>query len=180
MGLFEFSWFSILIVHLALLFRDPVVNMSKLGGDSSRGWQISTFFPLCLDIFDQVSQGHSVGSCKVGDVIRQYNTLMYKVQELDIEQLVTQKCLINVGILVVATCCRTYAYQFNGSQGKDLAYLLQENGYKAGPSTAVVLQRCLVWQFDHSTGTKEECETWLLDNWREIIDELTGAGKKET
>ncbi|KIM90129.1 hypothetical protein PILCRDRAFT_84278 [Piloderma croceum F 1598] len=105
---------------LALLFRDPVV-----------------------------SQGHSVGSCEVGDVIKQYNTLMYKVQELDIEQLVTQKCLIN---------------------GRDLANLLQENGYKAGPSTAVLLQRCLVWQFNHLTGTKEACETWLLDNWREIID----------
>lgn len=152
--------------------------MSKLGGNSSRGWQVSTFFSLCLDIFDQVSHGHSVGSRKVGDVIKQYNTLMYKVQELDIEQLVTQKCLINVGILVVAMCCRTYAYRFNGSQGKDLANLLQENGYKAGPSTAVLLQRCLVWQFDHLTGTKEECETWLLDNWREIIDESTGAGKR--
>ena len=33
---------------------------------------------------------------------KQYNTLMYKVQELDIEQLVTQKRLIDVGILVVA------------------------------------------------------------------------------
>ena len=104
MGLFYFSWFSALIVHLALLFRDPVVSMSKLGGSFSRGWQVSTFFSLCLDIFDQVSQGHSVGSCKVGDVIKQYNTLMCKVQELDIEQLATQKCLINVGILVAAMC----------------------------------------------------------------------------
>ena len=74
--------------------------------------------------------------------------------------------------------CRTHAYRFNGSQGKDLANLLQENGYKAGPSTAVLLQRCLVWQFDHLTGTKEECETWLLDKWREIIDESTSAGKR--
>jgi hypothetical protein len=64
----------------------------------------------------------------------------------------------------------------DGSQGNDIACLLQEDGYKAGPITAVLLERCFIWQLDHSTTTKEECARWLLDNWREIVDESIDVG----
>jgi hypothetical protein len=82
--------------------------MSKLDGDSGRGWQISIFFSLCLDIFAQVSRGHSVDSYEVGDTIKQYNALMDKVQELNIERVITQKPLIDVG-----RCCHACTYSCN-------------------------------------------------------------------
>jgi len=75
--------------------------MSRLDGDSGYGWQISTFFSLCLDVLAQISQGHPIDSREVGDVITLYNALMIKAEELNIKQLITQKPLVNVGGLAV-------------------------------------------------------------------------------
>lgn len=84
------------------------MNFSKLDGDSGRGWQISTFFSLCLDIFAQVSRGHPVDSCEVGDVIKQYNVLMNKAEELNVKQLITKVPLINVGRLTIVKLAFMY------------------------------------------------------------------------
>jgi len=99
-------------------------------------------------------------------MVKQYNALMGKVQELNIEQLITQKLLIDVGRLVVVRLVLM-------AHRERTLHACSKRAYKTGPTTVVLLQRCFVWQLDHSTGTKEECETWLLDNWKKIVDETT-------
>lgn len=134
-------------LEIGLLLRDKSVHNPNVGST----WPISLLFSLVQELLPLWRTLDDYDDGKVAECIEKYNRFVSRIQELDLVGVGDAKTILT---------------------GKDLK-AVPSAPEQPGPWTGRALAQVMEWQLEHPDRTRDECITWLDEQFKKGLVDLS-------